>query len=205
MQTNYYYYYLFIRVFHISISWWSFTGDWVTASLLKSPGLFSVFWPSSMMLLFGWSPLGCRLPNLPAPITIGIIVTFMFHSFFQFSSKVEVLISLFIFFQFYSVVGRDIKVDSFADFIFCFFVFLLIIMALFCAAIRKDSVFLLKFPFLSHVQVLSREMLFISRLKRPWNCFSSHFCFLVFVILLSIVLSVLFLMAVISPLLCFST
>ena len=29
-----------------------------------------------------------------APITIGIIVTFMFHSFFQFSWKVEVLISL---------------------------------------------------------------------------------------------------------------
>ena len=47
-------------------------------------------------------------------------------------------------------------------------------------------------------QVLSCEMLFISRLKRPWSCFPSHFCFLVFVILLSIVLSVLFLMAVSS-------
>ena len=34
-----------------------------------------------------------------APITIGIIVTFMFHSFFQFPSKVEVLILLFPFFQ----------------------------------------------------------------------------------------------------------
>ena len=33
-----------IRVFH-SFSWWSFTGVWVTASLLKSPGLFSGFWP----------------------------------------------------------------------------------------------------------------------------------------------------------------
>ena len=32
------------------------------------------------------------VPN--APITIGTIVTFMFHSFFQFSSKVEVLIIL---------------------------------------------------------------------------------------------------------------
>ena len=63
----YYYYYLLIRVFHISISWWSFTGDWVTASLLKSPGLFSVFWPSSIVLLFGWSPLGCQLPNPPGP------------------------------------------------------------------------------------------------------------------------------------------
>ena len=40
----------------------------------------------------------------------------------------------------------------------------LVLTALFCAAIRRDSVFLLKFPFLSHVQVLSCEMLFISRL-----------------------------------------
>ena len=58
----------------------------------------------------------------------------------------------------------------------------LVPMALFCAAIRRVSVSLLKFPFLSHVQVLSCEMLFISRLKRPWSCFSSHFCFLVFVV-----------------------
>ena len=36
-------------------------------------------------------------------------------------------------------------------------------MALFCAAIRRDSVSLLKFPFLSQVQVFWREMLFISR------------------------------------------
>ena len=72
-------------------------------------------------------------------------------------------------------------------------------MALFCAAIRRDSVSLLKFPFLNQVHVLLCEM-FISRLKR---CFSSHFCFLVIVILLSIMLSVSFLMAVISPS-CFS-
>ena len=52
---------------------------------------------------------------LKAPITIGIIVTFMFHSFFQFSSKVEVLILLFSFFQFYSMVSRDSKVDNFAN------------------------------------------------------------------------------------------
>ena len=51
------------------------------------------------------------------------------------------------------------------------------------AAIRRDSVSLLKFPFLSHVKVFSSEMLFISRLKRPKSCFSSHFCFLVIVIL----------------------
>ena len=61
---------LLIRVFHISVSWWSFTGYWVTASLLKSPGLFSVFWQFSVMLLFGWSPLGRELLNLPGPLII---------------------------------------------------------------------------------------------------------------------------------------
>ena len=47
----------------------------------------------------------------------------MFHSFFQFPRKVDVLILLFIFFQFYSVVCRDSKVDYFASSLF----FLLII------------------------------------------------------------------------------
>ena len=43
-------YYLLIKVFHISFSWWSFAGVWMTASLLKSPGLFSVFLPFSTMM-----------------------------------------------------------------------------------------------------------------------------------------------------------
>ena len=34
----------------------------------------------------------------------------------------------------------------------------LVLMALFCAAIRRDSVSLLWFPFLSHVHIFSREM-----------------------------------------------
>ena len=38
-----------LRVFHISVSWWSFTGVWVTASLLRSPGLFSILWLFSIM------------------------------------------------------------------------------------------------------------------------------------------------------------
>ena len=62
-----------------------------------------------------------------APITSGIIVTCMFDSFFQFPSKVEVLILLFTFFQFYSVVSRDSKVDNFASFLF-FLLLLLLIM-----------------------------------------------------------------------------
>ena len=60
------------------------------------------------------------VPN--APITIGIIVICIFHSFFQFPIKVEVLILLFTFYQFYSVVSRDGKVDYFESSHFFFLV-----------------------------------------------------------------------------------
>ena len=53
-----------------------------------------------------------------APIIIGIIVTFMFHSFFQFPNMVEVLILLFAFFQLYSVVSQDSKVHKSAGSLF---------------------------------------------------------------------------------------
>ena len=43
----------------------------------------------------------------------------------------------------------------------------LVLMVLFCAAIKWDSVSLSKFLFLSHVHVFLSETLFISRLKRP--------------------------------------
>ena len=75
----------------------------------------------------------------------------------------------------------------------------LVLMSLFYAAIGRDSISLLKFPFLSHVQVFSYEMSFISRVKRPLSCFSSYFCFLVIVILFVTVLSVSFLMTLINP------
>ena len=70
-------------------------------------------------------------------------------------------------------------------------------MALFCAAIRRDSVSLLRFPFLSHVQVFLCEISLICRLKCPYSCFSSHFYCLIILILL-ILAFVLFLVAVIS-------
>ena len=56
------------------------------------------------------------------------------------------------------------------------------------------------FPVLSHVQVLvfSCEISLVCRLKCPYSCFSSHFCFLVIFALLMFVLSMLFLVAVIS-------
>ena len=50
----------------------------------------------------------------------------------------------------------------------------LVLMALFCVAIRRDFVSLLKFPFLSHFQVLSCEMLFISRLNRLYFALISN-------------------------------
>ena len=53
-----------------------------------------------------------------APITNGIIVTFMFLSSFFPLKKVEVLIQLFIFFQFYSMISWDSKVHNFANSLF---------------------------------------------------------------------------------------
>ena len=50
-------------------------------------------------------------------------------------------------------------------------------MSLFWAAIGRDSVSLLRFPFLSHVQVFSCEMSLVCHLKCPYSCFSTHFLF----------------------------
>ena len=83
-----------------------------------------------------------------SPITIGIIVTFMFYCFFQFSSKDEILISLFTFFQFYSVECRDSKVDTFADFLF---LLLIIIRFGLLAEIRWSVCILLLLLSLFHV------------------------------------------------------
>ena len=71
-------------------------------------------------------------------------------------------------------------------------------MALFYAVIRRDSVSFVGFPFHSHVQVFLYEILLVCHLKCPCSCFSSHFFFLVIFVLIMLVLSVLFLMAIIS-------
>ena len=70
------------------------------------------------------------------------------------------------------------------------------LMALFCTAIRRDSGFSLQVS-LRHVPVLW-EILLMFRLKDPYTCFSSHFCFLVTIVLLILLLFVLFLVALIS-------
>ena len=63
-------------------------------------------------------------------------------------------------------------------------------MALLWAAIRRNSVPLQRFPFLIHVQVFSREISLVCRLKCPSNCISSHFCFQVIVVLLFVLVLV---------------
>ena len=75
----------------------------------------------------------------------------------------------------------------------------LFLKALFCTAIIRDPVSLFRFP-VCNVHVLSCEMPLVNRLKHSFCCFSFHVCFLVSVILLVLVLSVLFLEAVLSVL-----
>ena len=75
------------------------------------------------------SPFNNPSVTLPkAPITIVVIVIVMFHSLFvflKFPEKVQILILLFTFFQFYSVVNRYSKVHNFANSLF-FFLFCLL-------------------------------------------------------------------------------
>ena len=49
-KNNENHYFTLSRVFHASVSWWFSSGAWVTASLLRSPGHFSVFGPILIML-----------------------------------------------------------------------------------------------------------------------------------------------------------
>ena len=52
------------------VSWWLFTGVFVTASPLTSPGLFPVFWPILPILLFRWSRFLIQFPTLLTPLPI---------------------------------------------------------------------------------------------------------------------------------------
>ena len=55
---------IILLLFPTNISWCSFTGVWVTASLFKSPGLFPAFWPmwtNVVVFLFLIRPVS--LPN----------------------------------------------------------------------------------------------------------------------------------------------
>ena len=77
----------------------------------------------------------------------------------------------------------------------------LVLMALFCAAVTRDSISLLKSPFCCNI--LSFAISQACRLKYPYSCFSSHFCLLVFIFCFVLMLPLLPLAAVISLFLLF--
>ena len=92
-----------LRVFHTSVSWWFHTGVWVTKtspqvsmtllSILADLNNAVVWMVSTRPVISKYSsPCTNSLVTLPrAPITIGIIVTFMFHSFFNSLAKLRYL------------------------------------------------------------------------------------------------------------------
>ena len=66
-------------------------------------------------------------------------------------------------------------------------------MALFCAAIRRDSVSLLRFPFLIDVYIFPCEISPVCRLKNTYSYLSPHFCihtiaFFLFVFVVSVMI-----------------
>ena len=131
-----YYSFTSSKVFHINVSWWAFTGVWMTVSLLKSPGLFSVFLLILIILSFGWSPLVLLFPSFLVSLLILWALSLVHQTqlvspsplcsiAYKFSTKVLALISLVAFFYFHSVVCRNGKVNYSAGSVF--FVFLLTI------------------------------------------------------------------------------
>ena len=84
------------------------------------------------------------------------------------------------------------------------FRFNMINMALFCVAIRRDSVSLERFSFHSYVQVFWCEIWLVCLLKYPYSCFYSYFCFPVFVVALFVQMLLELLLAIVfSPSLLF--
>ena len=79
-----------LRIFQISVRWRFSTKVWVRVTLLKSSGLFSVFWSISTNAVVWMNSIYPLISNYfqslyqsfpRAPITISISVTFKFHSF----------------------------------------------------------------------------------------------------------------------------
>ena len=101
----------------------------MTTSLLKSPGLFSVFRMILKMLYLGWFPFDLLFPSprFPAPILWWVYRACQFQLVstslscsivFQFSNKVYLPIALLAFFQFYPVVTRKSKIHYSAGSLF---------------------------------------------------------------------------------------
>ena len=127
------YYYYSLRIFLISISWLSFTGVCMTASLLQSlpvsRTLLSilsdlkngmVWMVSTRPFIFkSPSPFIYTLVTVPrAPIIIGINVPFMFRIFFSSLVRSRYLSFYSLSSYFYSLVSRGCKVHNFASTLF---------------------------------------------------------------------------------------
>ena len=71
------------------------------------------------------------------------------------------------------------------------FLLWLLLLTLFCAAIKRHSVSLLRFPFLCHVHIFSYLIFLVCCLKYLYSCFSSYFCHLDFkiIVVLSVIIS----------------
>ena len=116
-------------VFHWRVS--DIKSPQVSRTLLSILAVFNnaVFWMISTQPLTSkfYRPFNNPSVTVPkAPITIGIIVTFMFQSFFSSLARSRYLSLFFTFFQFLSVVSRDSKIDNFADFLSFFFLLIII-------------------------------------------------------------------------------
>ena len=125
----------FFILFQLMVFHWSLSDS----NLLKSSGLFSVLWAIFITLSFGWSPLAFLFLILPVSLStlwwlhrahrLQLVSLSRWCSivFFQFSSKVYVLISPFAFLQFYTVVSRNSKLyNSAGSLSLTFFIFLTI-------------------------------------------------------------------------------
>ena len=121
---------LLLLVFHISVSLSESMSPQVSGTFLSIMAVL-IFWMVSTFPPTS-SPFNNPLVTVPkAPNTIGTVVTFMFHSFFQFPCKAQLLILLFTFFQFYSVVSRNSKGDNFANSLFfCWLIIIIIVHSL---------------------------------------------------------------------------
>ena len=94
-----------------------------------------VWMVSAYPLIFNSSsPLTKLLGTVPTvPITIGTTATFMFHvHVFYFSGKIQVVVSLFIFFDIHSVVLQDGTSDYKASSLFIYLFIYLFIFFFYC-------------------------------------------------------------------------
>ena len=106
----------------------------------------AVIWMVSTRPLISKSSSPCINPLMTVPrtpITIGIIVTFMSHSFFNSLARSRYLSFFSLFFQFYSVVSQDSKVHDPASSLFIIIIIIISLPTSFSAPVLING-FLLK-------------------------------------------------------------